>query len=362
MTPRTWTWPAVSRAAGILHDLWLLISPRHAGRGAAEIPVTLAPAPPAGVTIRTAELGAVAGIALQLALVLLVVREYQLESRTFFNVMLLGAVGFVIHALLPLRLRLSFFVLLSLAGITLAFGPLDALFLVAFGVALIGICHLPVRMACRVGLLLFAGGLFALWRVEALPAAWSVAIWPILASMFMFRLALYLHALHNDEVRPTPARTLAYFFMLPNICFPLYPVIDYTTFTRNYYDREAIRIYETGMRWIVRGLIHLVLYRFVYLHLTVDPADLLTLGDLVQFLLATFLLYLRVSGQFHLIIGVLHLFGFRLPETHHMYYLASSFTDFWRRINIYWKDFMMKKYASVRASVGRTSSFCSAWR
>ena len=67
-----------------------------------------------------------------------------------------------------------------------------------------------------------------------------------------------------------------------------------------------------------------------------------TLGDLVQYVLGTFLLYLRVSGQFHLIVGMLHLFGFHLPETHHLYFLASSFTDFWRRINIYWKDFMMK--------------------
>ena len=154
--------------------------------------------------------------------------------------------------------------------------------------------------------------------------------------------ALYLYALKHDKRRPTPARTLAYFFMLPNVCFPLYPVVDYSTFGRTYYDRERRRIYETGIRWIVRGLIHLLLYRFVYLHLARDPAELLTLGDLVQFLLATFLLYLRVSGQFHLIAGVLHLYGFRLPETHHLYYLASSFTDFWRRINIYWKDFMMK--------------------
>jgi hypothetical protein len=64
----------------------------------------------------------------------------------------------------------------------------------------------------------------------------------------------------------------------------------------------------------------------------------------MRYLLATFLLYLRVSGQFHLIIGILHLFGFRLPETHHLFYLASSFTDFWRRINIYWKDFMMRLF------------------
>jgi hypothetical protein len=58
-------------------------------------------------------------------------------------------------------------------------------------------------------------------------------------------------------------------------------------------------------------------------------------------MLSTYALYLKVSGQFHLIIGILALFGFDLPETHHLYWLASSFTDYWRRINIYWKDFMM---------------------
>jgi hypothetical protein len=31
-----------------------------------------------------------------------------------------------------------------------------------------------------------------------------------------------------------------------------------------------------------------------------------------------------------------------LPETHHRFLLASSFTDYWRRINIYWKDFMVR--------------------
>ena len=73
-----------------------------------------------------------------------------------------------------------------------------------------------------------------------------------------------------------------------------------------------------------------------------DPADVANLGDLTQLMLGTFLLYLRVSGQFHLIVGILHLFGFRLPETHNLYYLAHNFTELWRRINIYWKDFMMQ--------------------
>ena len=287
-------------------------------------------------------LGNIATIALQFALVLLVIWQFQLESRTFLHVMALLGAGFVVHALLPLRLRLPFFAALSLATVPVAFGLRDGVFLIALGLVLMGICHLPVPLTARIALLLATGTLFALWRVEWLPAPWSVSIWPILGSMFMFRLALYVHALKHDERRPTPARSIAYFFMAPNVCFPLYPVVDYMTFARTHYDRDAAHIYETGMRWIARGLLHLILYRFVYQHLVADPRQIVNLGQLVLFILSTFLLYLRVSGQFHLITGVLHLFGFRLPETHHLYYLASSFTDFWRRINIYWKDFMTK--------------------
>ena len=281
-------------------------------------------------------------VALQLALVLLVVHQFRLESRTFFNVLLLASAGFVVHALLPQRVRFPFFTLLSLASIVLALGPVDGLSVILLGLALIGICHLPLALPWRALLLLLVGGLFALWRVGMLPGPWSVLVWPALASMFMFRLALYLYALKHEERRPRPAETLAYFFMLPNVCFPLYPVIDFSSFVRTWYDRPAERIYDTGVRWIVRGLVHLILYRYVYLYLAGDPDQLASLGDVVQFMLATFLLYLRVSGQFHIITGMLHLFGFALPETHHLYYLASSFTDFWRRINIYWKDFMLK--------------------
>jgi hypothetical protein len=91
-------------------------------------------------------------------------------------------------------------------------------------------------------------------------------------------------------------------------------------------------------------VIHLILYRVVYYYFTLAPSEVHNSGDLAQYLVSNFLLYLRVSGQFHLIVGMLYLFGFRLPETHHKYYLASSFTDFWRRINIYWKDFMLKVF------------------
>jgi hypothetical protein len=288
------------------------------------------------------------GIAVQLALALLVIEQFEIENRTFFHVALLAVGGFLVSAALPVRLRLPCFAALSAASLAVAFGLRDAAALCAVSAALVGLCHLPIALRWRVALLLAVGALLAALRAEAAPVAgmsaalWGRAVWPVFGAMFMFRLALYLHALETESERPTATQAAAYFLMLPNVCFPLFPVVDFTTFRRTHFDRDALEIYQTGARWIARGLVQLLLYRFVYHHLVRDPADVRTLGDLVTFLLATFALYLRVSGQFHLVVGLLHLFGFRLPETHKLYFLSSGFTDFWRRINIYWKDFMMK--------------------
>jgi D-alanyl-lipoteichoic acid acyltransferase DltB (MBOAT superfamily) len=288
------------------------------------------------------------GIAAQLALALLVIQQFQLESRTFYTVARLAAVGFVVNAALPLRFRLRFFVALSLGTLGVAFGAHDAVLLTAVGAGLVGICHLPIAARWRALLLAVVGVWLAASRAGvalgplSIDTIWSPSVWPILGSMFMFRLALYLHAMGTEAKRPTAVEAAAYFFMLPNAVFPLYPVVDFSTFRRTYYDQDALKIYQTGARWVARGLVQLLMYRYVYYHLVRDPAEVRTLGDLLTFLLATFGLYLRVSGQFHLIVGLLHLFGFRLPETHKLYFLSSSFTDFWRRINIYWKDFMMK--------------------
>ena len=281
-------------------------------------------------------------IVLGLGLAVLLIQQYRIENRTFFYVAALAGAGFAVHALLPLSYRLLFFVSLSFAGFALAFTLPDAAWLLGIGLTLIALCHLPIRFWLRVVLIVVAGIGLSLARAHAIPTPVGAAVWPILGSIFMFRLALYLHAIKHGEVDPSFARTLAYFFMLPNVSFALFPVIDYATFRRNYYDEDAWSIYETGLRWIVRGLVQLLLYRLIYLNFSMEASEVHRFGDLLQYVVTTFLLYLRVSGQFHLVVGLLHLFGFRLPETHHLYYLSASFTDFWRRINIYWKDFMMK--------------------
>src|SRR5207244_4673732 len=133
-------------------------------------------------------------------------------------------------------------------------------------------------------LLLLVGALLAALRAKWLQAPVSDAIWPILGSMFMFRLIVYFYDLRHDTAPVSPVRTLAYFFMLPNACFPLFPVVDYKAFQRNCYDDDAYRPYQVRVDWMVRGIIHLLMYRFVYSQVTLSPSSVTGSPPLLHFL------------------------------------------------------------------------------
>ena len=281
-------------------------------------------------------------VALQLGLVLVLLRQFQIESAAFRLLAMLAFAGFAIHSFLPLPARLPFFSVLSLASIPLVLGLANGAWLIAIGFVLIAVCHLPLSFRLRGIILLGLAAVLIAQRATLLPMLWSEAIWPILGSMFMFRLIVYFYDLRHDKVPVTLAQSVSYFFMLPNACFVLFPVIDFKTYRRSHYSADAHLTYQKGVDWIVRGVIHLILYRYIYYHVTLAPSEVTGPAELMQYLVSNFLLYLRVSGLFHLVVGMLYLFGFHLPETHNRYLLASSFTDFWRRINIYWKDFMQK--------------------
>ena len=287
-------------------------------------------------------IGGFAVAALQFGLLLLVILAYEIEGRAFGTLATVAFVGFLIHHFLPQAYRLPFFVCLSLAGTILVLGLATAAWVFGIGLVLIALCHLPVRYSLRI-LLLIAFGACLAWMRSHVPASTIPAeVWPTLGAMFMFRLIVYLYDLYHKAAPFSISRSLGYFFMLPNVCFPLFPIVDYKTYCTTHFNTKPQEIYRTGLQWIFRGVLQLLAYRIVYHYVLIHPLEVTDLFGVTRFAVATFFLYLRVSGQFHIIIGLLHLFGFNLPETHHLYYLSSSFTDFWRRINIYWKDFITK--------------------
>ena len=310
----------------------------------------------AGVRGRIPSLINYLAIAFQFGLFLVLVDQYDLISTAFKHLGVLAWVGWSLHYFLPQKYRLAWFVLLSLAGIEVVFGfnssgqwSADGLtqgaWIIALGLGLIALCNLPGPFAARIAVVAAVGGLLSLARAGVISVPWSTAIWPIFGSMFMFRVIVYLHQRRHEKQKPKLLETLGYFFMLPNVVFPLFPVVDFKTFRSTYYDSpDRVHIYQTGVQWMFRGAFHLLLYRLINQNFVIDAADVANRADLVQFMLWPFLLYLRVSGTFHIITGMMHLFGFNLPETHKLFFLSSSFTDFWRRINIYWKDFIMQVF------------------
>ena len=126
--------------------------------------------------VTAGRIGALPFIAIvaQLGVLALVLRQFQIESGAFLRLLVLAFGGFAVHALLPIRFRLAFFLGLSLGGIALVLGVVNGIWLVAIGLVLIGICHLPIPFAGRVALLLAVGAALALQRASWLPAPWSL--------------------------------------------------------------------------------------------------------------------------------------------------------------------------------------------
>lgn len=284
-------------------------------------------------------------LVLQLILMLLLIQQFKLENQAFYNnIIPLVFFAFLIHSVFPQKLRLPFFLGISITAILGLLGLQNGLWLIGAGLCLLIITRLPIPFWGRVILLLLAAGLLTLLRIEVLPAPWSQAIWPVFGSIFMFRLIVYMYDLKHSKENPGFFSTLSYFFLLPNVVFPLFPVIDFAAFRKTYYNEKAYTIYQSGIRWMFWGAVHLILYRAVNYYFVLSPESVTNGFELYRFIVSNLVLLLRISGQFHMIIGILHLFGFNLPRTMHEYFLSSSYTDLWRRANIYWKDFMLKVF------------------
>ncbi len=278
-----------------------------------------------------------------LSVLLAVVHIYRVEGRAFEILVALAAGTLPVHYLLPLRWKKPFFVGVSLGGLVAVFGLEMIWTVLPVAAVLIGVCFLPLAWWFRAGLIAALAAALALARAGWwVPLDVPATVWPVLGTMFMFRMIVFLYELKHAEKPEKPIDALSYFFLLPNYCFLHFPVVDYRTFLRGYFAADIHAIQRRGLVMMTRGTVHLLLYRLVYHNLLIAPGAVRDPLHLLQFVVCNYFLYLRVSGQFHMACGMLHLFGFQLPETHHHYFLATGFTDYWRRINIYWKDFMIR--------------------
>ena len=284
-----------------------------------------------------------------LGLLLIVFKVFRIEERAyqgraFQTLATLAFLALPVHYLVPFRFKKACFIAISITGLFWVFGALLSAIVLAFAFVLIGVCFLPIRWSFRAALITAIALACAIARPGLAGGVIPDGVWAIVASIFMFRMMIYLYELRHARKPETLVDTLCYFFLLPNYCFMHFPVVDYRTMQRGYFADHIHTVQRRGLDMMFRGTIHLLCYRLVYHELLIPASKVHDGLSLFCYLVCNYLLYLQVSGQFHMAAGMLHLFGFQLPQTHHHYLLATSFTDYWRRINIYWKDFMVRLF------------------
>jgi len=266
------------------------------------------------------------------------------ESLKLIELMKVVIPGFIVYAFLPLRLRMPFFFLLNVIALFLLFGFQNGLAILTLCLLFIGLTGLPIAWKYRAFLILIATLLLAAFRVEYFKWGASTTVVTIVGVLIMFRSLLYMYELQYEKQDPGVWKRINYFMLLPNLVFFIFPIVDYKTFIRNYYDKPAFENYSKGLKYMFTGVTHFLIYRILYYYFMPAPGDVKTIYTLIQYMVVSYALIIRLSGLFHFSAGVICLFGFNLPETFSNYFLSSSFSDLWRRINIYWKDFVMKVF------------------
>lgn len=309
----------------------------------------------------------------QLAGLLLLFHVYHLETPQFMYMCAIVGGAFLIHYWLPFRFKEIFWVAISVAASFFLVDKTVAALVLGTTIVIYLLLHLPFSLRWRIVLV---SALFAvlLFGCVTQPARIPRPFYAVFGGIFMFRLVIFVYDLAYAKEPISFVSYLSYFLVLPNFYFTLFPVIDFQTMRSTYYRRNIHDIAQQGIHWMVRGGVQLMLYRAIlYLNDAYLPDRVTSFPKLVTNILLTFLLYLNVSGKFHIIVGMLHLFGYDLPETNRRYLLSGSFLDFWRRINIYWKDFMVKiiylpvyfkfrKRGDLRAQVlGTAAVFLFTW-
>src|SRR5262249_32898737 len=87
-----------------------------------------------------------------------------------------------------------------------------------------------------------------------------MAFLALFGSVFMFRMMIYAHDIRYAKTPPRLQEFLAYFFILPNYVFLLFPVIDFKTMRLGYFRRDIHEVAQQGVWWICRGTVQLLLY------------------------------------------------------------------------------------------------------
>lgn len=165
----------------------------------------------------------------------------------------------------------------------------------------------------------------------------------VIGSFFIFRSISYLHETKFLKKQVPLIDNLNYFLLPSNFSMPLFPIVDYKSFISSYQGINRTTL-ERSSLLIFRGLFQMLLYRFIYHQIIIPFDEIQSASQLLIFLVANFMIVLRVIGAFHIAIGLVILLGYNIPDIFNNLFFSTGFSDLWRRINMYWNNFIIKVF------------------
>ena len=276
------------------------------------------------------------------AVLLLLLQRYGVESHSPLQSLLpLLGIVFVLNYWMPEKFRFHFLSLASIAGCFFILDAVNAagLVLIMLAVTFVISSKISIRLKIIFSVLLFAGLVLA--RAGIIPVPFIPFAIPLAGSLLMFRLMLVLYEKKFTKPESSFVQNFSYFTLLPNLGLPLFPIVDYKTFLRNHSPDDAEAI-NKGLRRMLMGILQLLLYRYIYMNVLPPLSGIHHATTAAVYLACSYLLILHLTGLMWIAVGYLGLLGFKLGPIFNNVFLVESFGDIWRRINIYWREFVMK--------------------
>lgn len=277
-----------------------------------------------------------------LLIFLIVFQLLELEPGIGFELLApVLVISFIINHYLPLEYKPLMMLFHSLGVVYIAFGWLSGLLLFLGTVVVYFVLSSGIRYWVKIAFLLLFFISMLPWRLEIIYMPRIQIIVPFLAGFFMLRVWSFL-SVNQLELEKKSVHAFNFFFLGPNLSFPLMPIIDYRDWKKAY-NSSTETTYYTAIDRLAAGLFNLLLFRVIYHFLYIAPFAIHNGMDVIQFMLASYLMLLRLPGLFLLISGWLGLMGLNLPPVFGRFYFANTYSEVWRRINIYWKEFVVKQ-------------------
>ncbi|MBI3509110.1 MAG: hypothetical protein HY064_00485 [Bacteroidetes bacterium] len=277
------------------------------------------------------------------ALLYFLLLRFHLESSSPLpSLLLLLFPVALINFWLPVNARMYFLCAASCAGayFILDFSNATALILLLFLFSAFVSSSASPGIKITLSLIFIAG--LCVLRIGIIRTPLVPFIIPVAGSFLMFRLLVMLYEMKFTKPENSFVKNFAYLFLLPNLAFPLFPIIDYKTFIRSNTNNEIV--IRKGMSRMLLGVIQLLIYRYVH-NVVTPPLSVVHNADLaLLYVLSSYLAILHMLGMMWIAVGYLGILGFDLPPIFNNVFLVNSPADIWRRINIYWREYVMKLF------------------